>query len=98
MAAGVRLICEVLCDSPAPAPGPGALHMVVLGVEAAGRMLVADVMTAGGGTGEIVASPSNLRQQVDVLLAQHPDVAHVRMFVPERLGISPEQLLKWVGA
>lgn len=97
MVRSISPVCEVLRDERPPEPGPGALHVVILGVEATGRMIVGDFTSGCGATGELIASATTLGQQVGALLGDHPHVQELRLYVPERLGIGAERVAEWVS-
>ncbi len=92
----VKPECAVLRDQCPPEPGPQTMHVTILGAEATGRMIVAELSCGCGVKGEILANATTFGAQIAALLAGHPEVRRLIVFMREDMGVGLEQLSQWV--
>lgn len=92
----VKPECAVLRDPCPPDPGPNTMHVTILGAEATGRMIVADLACGCGMKGEMLASATTLGPQISALLASHSDVRRLIVYIREDMGLTLDQLTQWV--
>lgn len=96
----VKRECAALSGKSPPPPEERTMHMVILGAEAMGRMIIAELACGCGCgvTGELIASAKTLGPRITALLSDHPDVARLIVFMRTETGISRSQLTQWVTA
>ncbi len=72
------------------------MHVTILGAEATGRMIVADIICGCGAKEEILTTAATLSQHLAALLVAHPQVNRLTVFVREDIGISLDQFSRWM--